>query len=148
MHEMDKDTILTIERDFNAPPETIYDAWIDPELFVKWWGPEGMTTPVHSLDIREGGSWSATMENSEGQRYTSSGIYKVLDRPNRLVFTWAWDHAETGRGHETEVEVTISATASGSKLVLVQGTFESMEARDSHNMGWSSSFNDLDRTIS
>ncbi len=145
---MENDTVLRIEREFNASPEVVYDAWIDPEIFAQWWGPEGMTTPVHNLDVRKGGKWSATMENSDGIRNSSSGVYKVLDRPNRLVFTWAWDNEKEGRGHETEVEVSFEATESGTKMVLTQAAFEDKQARDNHSSGWSSSFNDLEKVLS
>ena len=139
--------ILRIEREFKAPPEAVYDAWVTPEIFVRWWGPEGMTTPIHNLDVREGGAWSATMENAEGQQHTSSGVYRVLDRPNRLVFTWAWVGDDGNRGHETEVEVTFTGSTNGTRMVLTQATFEDMPSRDNHNFGWSSSFNDLAKIL-
>ena len=87
---MSDDAILKIEREFSAPPDVVYNAWINPEILVKWWGPEGMTTPDFKLDVHEGGSWTTTMEGSEGNRVTTSGVYKVLEPPKRLVFTWAW----------------------------------------------------------
>jgi len=144
---MSDDTILRIEREFKASPEAVYDAWVNPEIFVNWWGPEGMSTPVHELNVHEGGSWKATMENTEGQRFASSGVYKVLDRPNRLVFTWGWDLEDGSRGHETEIKLTFSKTAKGTLMVLVQGRFENKDARDGHNTGWCSSFNDLEREL-
>lgn len=144
---MSDDTILRIEREFKASPEAVYDAWVNPEFLVKWWGPEGVNTPIHQLDVRAGGAWSTTMENAEGQRFTSSGIYKVLDRPNRLVLTWGWDLEDGSRSHETEIELSFSKTAIGTLMVLVQGRFENKDARDEHNTGWCSSFNDLEREL-
>ena len=144
---MTDDTVLHIEREFNAAPEDVFDAWVKPEIFVKWWGPEGMTTPVHELNVHEGGRWSATMENAEGKQYTSSGVYKILDRPHRLVFTWAWTQEDGSRGHETDIDVTFKPNGAGTRMILRQGIFQDIEARDSHNMGWTSSFNDLARVL-
>ncbi len=144
---MNDDRVLRIEREFSVSPEILYDAWVKQEVFAKWWGPEGMKTPIHNLDVRVGGNWSATMENAEGQRYTSSGVYKELNRPNRLVFTWGWVLDDGSRGHESEVALTFSKTDTGTLMVLVQGRFEDKKARDGHNAGWCSSFNDLEKVL-
>jgi uncharacterized protein YndB with AHSA1/START domain len=72
-----------------------------------------------------------------------SGVYRIVEPPRRLAFTWAWEDASGGRGHETEVTVSFEATAGGTRLVLLQKPFESTQARDNHNIGWSSSFDRL-----
>ena len=36
---------LTLERLLPASPERVFDAWVNPGTLVKWWGPEGFTTP-------------------------------------------------------------------------------------------------------
>lgn len=144
---MDDGRILHIEREFRAPPESVYNAWTDPNILTKWWGPEGMTTPEFELNTYEGGSWTTTMESAEGNQVTTSGNYKVLDPPSRLVFTWAWTQDDGSRGTETEVEITLAKSEIGTLMTLVQGTFADMAARDNHNAGWSSSFNDLDRVF-
>jgi hypothetical protein len=51
--------------------------------------------------------------------------------------------AQSGAGHETEVEVNFEAAPGGTRLVLLQQRFESKQARDNHNAGWSSSFDRL-----
>ena len=84
------DQVLVVERTLAASPDKVFDAWVNPEILVQWWGPEGMSIPQHSLDLREGGAWEATMRNNDGGEVVVSGVYKVIDRPNRLVFTWAW----------------------------------------------------------
>lgn len=144
---MENDNILRIEREFEAPPEVVYNAWVDPKILVKWWGPEGMTTPVYELNTHEGGRWTTTMENSKGDRVTTSGVYTVLDPPNRLEFTWAWTRDDGQRGEETVVEIRLSKSEIGTRMILIQGKFGDKANRDSHNFGWNSSFNDLDRVF-
>jgi len=36
---------IRITRDFDAPPDRVFRAWVDPELIVQWLGPK-------SSDIR------------------------------------------------------------------------------------------------
>ncbi|WP_373456953.1 SRPBCC domain-containing protein [Paenibacillus sp. MDMC362] len=30
-----------MSRVFNAPRELVFRVWTDPEIFGKWWGPQG-----------------------------------------------------------------------------------------------------------
>ncbi len=142
---MNEGNVLRIEREFSASPEAVYNAWVDPETLIKWWGPEGMTTPEYELNTHEGGHWTTTMQNSEGNRVTTSGVYKILEPPSRLVFTWAWTQDDGSRGEETEVEIRLTPTETGTRMVLIQGKFGDAGNRDNHNFGWNSSFNDLDK---
>jgi uncharacterized protein YndB with AHSA1/START domain len=139
------DQVLELERLIAAPPDRLFDLWTDPELLVQWWGPDGHDIPAHALDIRPGGSWRTTMRSPEGTLHTVSGVYKTIERPRRLVFTWGWDQDDGGRGHETEVTVIFEATPGGTRLRLQQQTFQTKEHRDNHNKGWSSSFDCLAR---
>ena len=145
MNATTDDRTLVVERQLAAPPDRVFDAWTNPKLLVQWWGPEGMTTPDHDLDVREGGAWTTTMMNAEGGRYTCSGVYTRLERPGLLAFTWAWKDDSGERGPETEVTVTLEAADGGTRMKLVQKVFETVEARDSHRKGWESSFNKLER---
>jgi uncharacterized protein YndB with AHSA1/START domain len=46
---------LVITRVFDAPRELLFEAWTEPEHFVRWWGPKGYTTPYCTIDLRPGG---------------------------------------------------------------------------------------------
>ena len=142
----EQDRTLVIERVFKAPPERVFSAWTDPAILVKWWGPEGFGMPDAKLDVRVGGAWRSTMVGPEGEAHIVSGVYREIAPPKRLVMTWGWE-TNGERGHETVVDLTFEAVAGGTKMRLVQSLFDSVEQRDSHNWGWSSSFNDLDRAL-
>ena len=134
-----------MERLIAAPPERVFDLWTDPELLVQWWGPDGFDVPASALDVQPGGRWKTTMRSPDGALHTVSGVYRLIEPPRRLVFTWGWDDEQGVRGHETEVTVTFEATPGGTRLVLQQQTFQSAEQRDRHSHGWGSSFDCLER---
>jgi uncharacterized protein YndB with AHSA1/START domain len=92
---MTRDTI-TITRRFAAPAEAVFDAWITPERFAAWFGGDAAEVPLSgvTLDVREGGEWSAVMHLPGDLAMTWSGRYLVIDRPNRLVFTMTDDPGE------------------------------------------------------
>jgi len=142
---MSDDRILRLERLIPAAPEAVFDAWVESEILVNWWGPEGFDVPAHDLDVRPGGQWHTTMRSSDGTLHTASGIYRVIERPRRLVLTWGWDDEDGMRGDETEVTVTFELAPGGTRLVLVHKTFETIESRDNHRDGWSSSLERLTR---
>jgi uncharacterized protein YndB with AHSA1/START domain len=144
---MTDDRVLRLERLIAAAPDKVFDAWAKPELLVKWWGPDGFDVPKCALEVRAGGSWLTTMRSPEGSLHTVSGVYRVIERPRRLVFTWAWDQDDGSRGHETEVTVTFEPAPGGTKLVLQQQSFVETESRDKHRHGWSSSFDCLARLL-
>ena len=60
------DRILSISRVIKTTPEELFEAWTDPRLLLKWWGPEGTTVPDYTFDIRVGGAWKTTMMNAAG----------------------------------------------------------------------------------
>lgn len=141
------DTTLRMERLIATTPETLFGFWTRPELLIRWWGPEGYTTPQHALDVREGGRWRTVMRSPEGKDFIVSGVYRTLEPPRRLVFTWAWDDDAGLRGNETEVTVTFEPAPGGTKMVLVQKGFVDSNSRDRHQAGWSSTFVCLQREI-
>jgi uncharacterized protein YndB with AHSA1/START domain len=132
--------MLQLERLIAAPPERVFALWTEPEQLIKWWGPEGFDVPEHDMDVRPGGRWRTTMRSPDGNRFTVSGVYRSIDKPRRVVFTWGWDDEHGMRGHETEVTVTFEAAPGGTRMRLTQQTFESAESRGKHEHGWTSSF--------
>jgi uncharacterized protein YndB with AHSA1/START domain len=142
------DSVLHVERLIAAPPERVFAHWVEPALLVKWWGPEGANIPEHKIDVRPGGAWRTTMGFADGKRMTVSGVYRTIDAPKRLVFTWAWEDDKGMRGHETEVTVEFAAAPGGTKLSITQQAFETAESRDQHQRGWNSTLNCLDQLLS
>jgi len=142
-----EDTTLRMERLIATTPETLFGFWTRPELLIRWWGPEGFTTPQHALDVRPGGRWRTTMRSPEGKNFVVSGVYRTLEPPRRLVFTWAWDDDAGLRGNETEVTVTFEPVPGGTRMLLVQQGFRDVESRDRHQRGWGSSFVCLKREV-
>jgi uncharacterized protein YndB with AHSA1/START domain len=135
---------LIIERVFRASPDRVFRAWTDPAVLVNWWGPEGYTTPEFTFDVRPGGAWRTVMRSPDGNPHRVSGIFREISPPNRLVLTWAWEE-EGKRGHETEIELTFSAVAEGTRMLLIQRVFQSLQARDNHRWGWTEGLNKLGR---
>ena len=134
---------LTITRLFKAPRALVFKAWTTPEHLAHWSGPQGFTTPHHSMDLRPGGAYRACLRAPDGSEHWVQGVYREIAAPERLVFTHAWEDANGHPGHQTLVTVTFAEHDGQTMMTFHQAEFDSAESRDGHEGGWSSSFERL-----
>src|SRR5258708_23909050 len=83
-------TVRVIQR-FTAPPERVFDAWLDTAMLGRFmFGPTLRDEEIVrlSLDARVGGAFSFVVRR-QGQEIDHIGRYLEIDRPRRVVFTWA-----------------------------------------------------------
>ena len=50
--------VIRIHRDFDATPAQLFRAHTDPDIFLRWIGPDGMGAKIEQWDARTGGSWA------------------------------------------------------------------------------------------
>jgi uncharacterized protein YndB with AHSA1/START domain len=77
------DREIVLARVIDAPRESVFDAWTDPEQLSVWFGPEGLTIETHEIDVRVGGVWRFDMVGA-GVRYDNRMTFLRIDRP-RLI---------------------------------------------------------------
>jgi uncharacterized protein YndB with AHSA1/START domain len=80
---------LAITRLIEAPRELVFEVWT--QHLPEWWGPHGMTTPVCEMDLRPGGALRTVMRAPDGTEYPTAGVFLEVVRPERIVFTDAFD---------------------------------------------------------
>ena len=73
-----------IDRRFNAPRALVWQAWTDPALLARWYGPNVETT-IHELDPRPGGLWRTEMAMGERGHFERVEYLEVV-APERMVF--------------------------------------------------------------
>jgi uncharacterized protein YndB with AHSA1/START domain len=81
---------IAITRVFDAPRESVWREWTEPEAFADWFGGPDCEVPLSSvsLDVRPGGAWRLTMFVDPGRREIRwHGEYQEVVEPERLVFT-------------------------------------------------------------
>ena len=66
--------IVRITREFDATPAQLMRAHTDPELFVRWVGPDGMETKIVEWDATTGGRWRYVAAR-DGQEYGFHGSF-------------------------------------------------------------------------
>jgi len=127
--------ILTVSRDFDAAPETVFDAWLDPAKAGKFLfaTPDGEVVKVE-IDARVGGHALIVDRRASGDARHHLQ-YEVIDRPHRLVFLFRADPA--GEGQWTRVSIDIAARGAGATLTLTHEMDPQWAAyEDQTRKGW------------
>jgi uncharacterized protein YndB with AHSA1/START domain len=106
-----------------APPEQVFDAWLDPSAIRTWLGAAlrefGLPGDVRhvAVDARAGGAFTLSDMRTDGIA-VHWGTYLVVDRPRELGFTW-FTTEEEERENASAVTLTIAADGAGSAAVIV-----------------------------
>ena len=91
-----RDLVLTSLID--APRETVFRAFTEPELLKQWFAPRPWTISEARLDVRAGGCNFFVMRSPEGQEMPCSGVYLEVVKNELLVttdaYTGAWQPSD------------------------------------------------------
>jgi uncharacterized protein YndB with AHSA1/START domain len=119
---------IEVTREFEAPPELLLRAHIEPELIVRWLGPRRLTVTVDHLDARHGGMWRHTHRDADGGAYVLHGLYHGTPSVDGIVQTY---EAEAQPGHVFLCTTTFEARGGGT-LLRQNTVFQSVEDRDGY----------------
>lgn len=118
-----------IQMRVEASRDRVFAAWTDPELLVRWWGPEAEA----EVDLRVGGRFRLSMQFDWGAM-VSVGAYREILSPERLVFTFGWEGDQTQE--ETLVMLTLQEAEGGTELTLTHEGFDDPAVAANHRAGW------------
>ena len=124
-------TSAVVRRVMPAPPEDVYDQWLDPDALAEFMCP----APARSRDVQceawIGGRLQIVMVDGE-TTIKIVGEYLELDRPRRLEFTWKSDHHG---GFESVVTVSFEPHGDGETLMTIEHALPPQLVGD-HQQGW------------
>ncbi|NNG35861.1 SRPBCC family protein [Nakamurella aerolata] len=127
---------ITISRTVAAPPEQVFDAWVQPQQLARWWWPQWPDTS-YQLDVTVGGNYRI---HNAANGIGVFGEFTVVDRPNTLAMTWIWADEEpprnaAGENVVDEVTVTFTPVSAGTE-VTVRHTSTEHIAGGGAEQGW------------
>jgi uncharacterized protein YndB with AHSA1/START domain len=97
-------------RVFDAPRERVFEAFCDPALLARWWGPKGFTNTIHELDVRRGGSWRSVLHAPDGRDFGNESVFVEVVRPERIVFRHLSDD------HPYEMTIALEEQDGGTRM--------------------------------
>jgi len=80
------DRELRLSRTLDAPVELVWEVWTQPEHIAQWWGPNGFTTTIKTMDIEAGGEWSLVMHGPDGTDYKNKSVFKEIVPLKKIVY--------------------------------------------------------------
>ena len=80
------DREILMSRTFNAPVALIWEVWTKPEHIANWWGPNGFTNTINTMDIRPGGEWDLVMHGPDGKDYKNKSVFKEIVKHKKIVY--------------------------------------------------------------
>jgi uncharacterized protein YndB with AHSA1/START domain len=112
---------VTIVKEFDAPPDMVWDAYTKPEILDKWWAPKPFSSRTKVMEFKEGGRRFYAMVSPDGQerwvvqKYTSitpKSNFKIFnafaDADENLELPGSdWDLNFSGQNGTTKVSISI-----------------------------------------
>lgn len=118
--------VIRITREFDAPPERVFDAHVDVGKVTRWLGPRNLTMTVQRWDAETGGGYRYTHSDGDGEHRFFGSFHEV--RPSeRIVQTFTWEGMPDGVSLET---MTFTALPGGRTRVVGVSVVDSIEVRD------------------
>ena len=129
---------LKLERQFDAPPEAVFDMFVDKTAQGVLHGSEqkGWNVEVIQTDVRVGGTSIVRMGPQGRDPDTETRTYSVVDRPHRLELRYSMELAESGLTIDTEITITFVDRDGGTLFTMVETGFEVEADRDGFREGW------------
>ncbi len=107
---------LHMSRTFNAPRQSVWDAWTKPDEFKQWFMPAPFSVASAELDVQVGGQIKIDTKSPDGSIMPLQGTYTTVEEPNRLIMTNSPLDADGNKLFE--VQHTIVLTEADGKTTL------------------------------
>jgi uncharacterized protein YndB with AHSA1/START domain len=117
--------VIHMIRDFHATPEQLLRAHLEPELFVRWAGPNNRKVEIDAWDARTGGSWRYLDVTDEDTQAFRGCFHEV--GPHRIVQTFTWEGMPEGVALQT---ITFEDHGDGWTRLHAASLTDSFEGRD------------------
>lgn len=119
--------VITIVREFDAPPSDVFRAHVDPDIFRQWCGPRSTEMRIEHWDARTGGAWryAAWRQGEEIARFF--GSFHEVREPDRIVQTFTYEGGGDGVSLET---LRLEELPGGRTRLTGVSVVDTMELRD------------------
>jgi len=118
---------IRIVRDFDASPEQVFRAYVEPELVARWMGPNSTQTRIDAWQARTGGSYRFASWRDGAEIARFYGSFHEVRTDERIVWTFTYEGVPDGVALET---VTFTDLGDGRTRVTTLSVRDSLENRD------------------
>jgi uncharacterized protein YndB with AHSA1/START domain len=140
---------VALTRTFDATPEQVWQAWVDPQQVIQWWGPDGYETPLDSVLIepRPGGRYDLMMVDTRtGNEYPVRQEVLEATAPHLLVLCHE-PMPDHGMLKEIVTRIELHAHEGGTRVEISGGPYPG-DMGAFAEQGWGQQFDKLARVLS
>ena len=118
--------VVRIVREFDAPPEIVYRAHVDPELIVQWLGPRSIDMEITTWDIRTGGAYRYTaLRDGEKIAHFYGSVHRVWEN-QKIIQTFGFEEMPEAVSLDT---LELHDLGNGRTRLEILSVVDSMEAQ-------------------
>ena len=118
--------MVRIVREFDAPPELVYRAHVDPELVKQWMGPRSIDMDIETWDMRTGGEYRYTaLRDGEEVAHFYGSVHRVWEN-QKIVQTFGFEEMPEAVSLDT---LSSADLGDGRTRLEILSVVESMEAQ-------------------
>ena len=130
----DLDTLsMTLDAEFDASPERVWQLWADPRQLERWWGPPTYPATFTKHDLTPGSRVEYHMTGPEGDQPHAFWDIEEADPPRSLVVSDGFANDDGSPNTDmpvNTVNVTIEERNDGHTRMSIQSTYASTSAME------------------
>jgi uncharacterized protein YndB with AHSA1/START domain len=133
IHKDAQNLTMTVDAEFAASPDRVWQLWADPRQLERWWGPPTYPATVTSHDLRSGGRVEYHMTGPEGDQ--PKGYWEIVEAepPHRLIFRDGFAEADGTPNSDmpiSQVRVSIAEVEDGQTRMSIVSIFPDRAAME------------------
>jgi uncharacterized protein YndB with AHSA1/START domain/pimeloyl-ACP methyl ester carboxylesterase len=122
---------LTLNAEFDASPERVWELWADASQLERWWGPPSYPATFTKHDLTPGSRVEYHMTGPNGERHGGLWEIREVEPPHALVFQDFFanpDGTPSTTLPASTMRVRIEEVRSGRTRMTIESVFPSVEA--------------------
>jgi len=120
---------VIITREFNAPRDQVFKAFIDPTMYSQWLGPRELTMRIETFEPKTGGRYRYISRDKDGHEFAFHGVYHEISSPERIIDTWEYEGLPE-KGHVILETAKFESLPGDRTRIISQSMYQSVEDRD------------------
>ena len=119
--------LIRIVREFDATPDKVFRAHVDPDLVVRWLGPDGLEMTIDRWDARTGGEYRYVHADADGEYGFHGSFHEVRPDDGVIVQTFTFEGWPDGVALE---KLVLEALPEGRTRLTATSLCDSFTDRD------------------
>lgn len=137
---------VQLHRVIAAPPQKVFRAFTEPDAMASWLPPYGFVAKVHSMDVKEGGSYKMSFINfTTGNGHSFGGTYLEIKHNELIKYTDKFD--DPNLPGEMITTIQLKAVSCGTELIAIQEGIPSVIPTEMCYLGWQDSLDKLKKLV-